>query len=717
MEILAPVGTLENLRIAIAHGADAVYFSAGKFNARQKCQEINLKNLKECVEYAHLFNVKVYLTVNTLIKDDELNDLFQMLKIAVNAKVDAFIIQDLAVYEIIRTHFKNVTLHASTQMGIHNLDGAIFLEKLGFKRVVLARETSIEDIKQIRDNTNLEIEYFVQGALCVSFSGNCYLSSLMNNASGNRGECLQLCRLKYSAISNDNVLKNGYLLSTKDLCLINQLEQLKNAGVTSLKIEGRLRRGGYVAQAIDSYKKALCGNFDKNEEVYNLKKVFSRGDFNEGVYLYGKKDVINSKFQNHIGVEIGRVIKVEKFKNLYKIHIKTNGYDIKTGDGLKFINGDNQISVGVGNVILKNGIYQIFSTKKPIVNSQVNLTLDKQREFKLCEVKKKLLVTANVDIECNKPIQVSLTCNHTKIKYVGEVVERAKSSPITNSDVINCFNKLSDTEFEIEVIDVKVYNSFVAKSQLNNLRREAFRLLKLEIINNYNKNINAEIVFEDFDINRIKREFIDKNINYYIFNEDNQIDNLSYTNNVFIYSPKEYDIEKIKEKINRIPPNFVVYLNLPLIANSKDVEQIDKILNEVHFDGLMVNNYWGLKYSNKYKLLLSYQMNITNTLSRNLLTEYADDFIKSCEKQLVYDLKGGVDYSGKVALMTFAHCPQKTCFNKNCEKNCQYKTMFYKIENGNKFEIRRTKVYGCYFELLKNISSVENANRKCIDLR
>lgn len=718
MEILAPVGTLENLKIAIAHGADAVYFSAGKFNARQKCQEINLNNLKECVEYAHLFNVKVYLTVNTLIKNDELEDLFETLKIAVNAKVDAFIIQDLAVYEIFRTHFKNVTLHASTQMGIHNLDGAKFIESLGFKRVVLSRETTLEDIKLIKKNTNLEIEYFVQGALCVAFSGNCYLSSLMNNASGNRGECLQLCRLKYSADIDGKIVKNGYLLSPKDLCLIDKIKQLKEAGVMSLKIEGRLRRGGYVAQAIDSYKNAIEGNLNQEQEIYKLKKVFSRGDFNRGAYLYGGKDIINSNFQNHIGVEIGKVEKVENFKNLYKIYIKTNGYKIKSGDGLKFISGDEQISVGVGNVIEDNDYYQIISIKKPKINSKVNLTLDNQSECKLCDVKPKLFVDVKVKIENNKPIEVFLNCNNTKVKYFGDVVEEAKNSPIKNCDVIECFNKLNDTDFCINKIDVTLDNSFIPKSKLNSVRRDAFNLLRSEIIANYNKNINAKAMLDKFDIDIIKRRKVEeKNLNYYVFNEDNDILKLNSNNNIFVYSPKEYDVEKMRKVVSNIPKQFVLYLNLPLIANYKDIECIENILNNIKFDGVMVNNYWGLKYANKYNILLSYQMNITNYLSRDLLMQYADDYVKSCEKKLVINFKGGLIYDGKIALMTFAHCPQKTLFNKNCEQNCKYNTIYYKQESGNTFEIRRTKVNSCYFEFLKNIQITDKDSRKCVDLR
>ena len=321
MEILATVGNLENLKVAVMHGADAVYFSAGKFNARAKCQEINESNLIECVNFAHTFGVKVYLTVNTIVKDEELDDLFDTLKKAVEAKVDAFIVQDLAVYKILKENFSGAVIHASTQMGIHNLDGALFLQSLGFSRVVLSRETTLADIKEIHEKTNLEIEYFIQGALCVAFSGNCYFSSLEKNASGNRGECLQLCRLPYVALSNGEPIKEGYLLSPRDLCLIKNLKELEDAGVCSLKIEGRLRRAGYVAHTIDTYKKALSSSVNIEKECENLKKVFSRGDFNYGEYLNMGKDIIYPDFQNHMGIKIGKVklfIPLFEAKKLFK---------------------------------------------------------------------------------------------------------------------------------------------------------------------------------------------------------------------------------------------------------------------------------------------------------------------------------------------------------------------------------------------------------------
>ena len=228
-------------------------------------------------------------------------------------------------------------------MGVCNVKGAKVLEKLGFSRVVVARETTLEDIKQIKKQTKLEIEAFVQGALCVCYSGSCYISSLLKNKSGNRGECLQLCRLPYKLVENGQIKKQGYLLSTRDISLISKVHDMIDAGVTSLKIEGRLRRSAYLAQSQISVRNAIENNSSIEDEDFKLKKVFSRGEFNKGIYFNSKASggIINSDINNHLGIKIGTVLKVNTFKDIYKITLDSN-HEICSGDGLKFINKNYQ---------------------------------------------------------------------------------------------------------------------------------------------------------------------------------------------------------------------------------------------------------------------------------------------------------------------------------------------------------------------------------------
>ena len=403
LEILAPVGDENGVKIAINSGANAIYLGLPKFNARAKADNITLGNLKNVVDYAHLMNVKVYVTINTIIKDSEVDDFLDMVKAAIDAKVDAYIIQDLGMAYLLKNKFKGIVLHASTQMGVHNLNGAKMIEKLGITRVVLSRETKYEDILEISKNTKLEIEYFVQGALCVAFSGNCYLSSLNNDKSGNRGECMQLCRLKYSAVSDGEQVKQGYLLSTCDLCLASNLKRLVEAGVTSFKIEGRLRRYGYIAESVSQYVSAI-NNLEKFEPKLierAMSRVFNRGEYNRGYYLdeNNKREIINDRFQNHRGVCVGKVKDVKPFKTLYQITLKSN-HKIHTNDGLKFIKDNSEISIGVGNVVeLSKDEYKIYSNKKPDVGSDVYLTVDSVYERELTDRKKLINLSVYVDLQ------------------------------------------------------------------------------------------------------------------------------------------------------------------------------------------------------------------------------------------------------------------------------------------------------------------------------
>ena len=280
LEVLAPIGSIQALKSAIYAGADAVYLGLDLFNARIKADNFTKDNIRQYVEYCHLFGVKVYVTFNTSIKNSEMQIFEQYVDIAAKANVDAFIVTDLGTLNIFKKY--DIPLHGSTQIGVHNLAGAKVLEDLGFTRVVLARETLLEDIVKIKKNTRLEIEYFVHGALCVCFSGGCLMSSMMSGDSGNRGRCNQPCRLKYSSSFSD---EEKYLLSPKDQCLIDKIEELYRAGVDSLKIEGRLKQPHYVGNVVGEYRKVVDGILQgkKVDIDYSiLKRAYNRGNFTQG---------------------------------------------------------------------------------------------------------------------------------------------------------------------------------------------------------------------------------------------------------------------------------------------------------------------------------------------------------------------------------------------------------------------------------------------------
>ena len=281
MKVLSPVGDMDSLKQAVYNGADEVYLGVKDFNARNNIAGFDLQSLKQAVDFAHVFGVRVFLTVNILFTDDEMQSALDLIVEAHNIGVDAFIVQDLGLVSLVHNYYPQIELHASTQMGIHNLEGVQALADLGLKRVVLSRETPLEEIKRIRQNSNIEIEYFVQGALCVSFSGNCYISSYLCDASGNRGKCKQLCRLPYTLKYNGKTLKEGYLLSAKDFNMLNRLQELQDAGVNSIKIEGRARRPYYVGVATRTYRRAVDEITQTGADLTDLQLAFNRG-YTEG---------------------------------------------------------------------------------------------------------------------------------------------------------------------------------------------------------------------------------------------------------------------------------------------------------------------------------------------------------------------------------------------------------------------------------------------------
>lgn len=332
IELLAPAGDFETLKYAVAGGCDAVYLGMTDFNARSKAKNFSEQQLRLAVLYCHEHGVRVYLTLNTLVKDSELNKAVLAAKTAYELGVDAVLVQDIILLTQIKKEMPDLPVHASTQMGVHNLEGAVYAKKLGVDRIVLSREATAVDSKNIAE-AGIETEMFIHGAMCVSFSGNCYFSSFVSGYSGNRGKCLQLCRKKYTLESGGNK-KTGYMLSPKDICMLPSLDKIRRLGVRSLKIEGRLRSREYAFVTSDVYSRALTGKTIPDDMV-NLKIVFNRGDFSTAYLLNDKPDLIYDKQQNNIGTYAGKVLSVRPFR--------ISGYTPVGGDGFKLLRGGREI--------------------------------------------------------------------------------------------------------------------------------------------------------------------------------------------------------------------------------------------------------------------------------------------------------------------------------------------------------------------------------------
>ena len=713
LEILSPAGSPEGFLSAINAGADAVYLGLSNFNARMKAENFNTENIREYIKIAHTFGVKVYVTINTLLNDSDFDELIELVKTLTEAKANAFIVQDLGVFYVLSKCFKNIVIHTSTQMGVHNALGASIAKQLGASRVVLSRETKLEDIKQINSQTGLEIEHFVQGALCVAFSGNCYLSALEKNMSGNEGKCLQLCRLPYF-VNGDNTEK--YFLSARDLCLFDSLEELVDAGVSSFKIEGRLRHSGYVATATSAYKTALTSLFkeplleaEKNQIKNALRVSFSRGEFNRRAYLDdGTPDrVINTLYQNHIGIKIGTVTKVEPFKNgLFKITTKLS-HEIGSGDGLKIIDSKNQkqvASLGVGNVErTKSGEYVFFTKNKFSAGLDVHLTQNAKTENELLNQKRKIKVDFKIKAFAGKPFEIVAKANGTGCVVSSDyALEEAKSVPLYSEDIIAQFEKLSDTLFEAGKFAVETDWVFLPKSELNKLRRLTIQTLQNALILANEKHLNVE--FDESKYYAIKsQKTLSNPKNIVIFDEKTK--KFAKNDSIFIYAPSVFAAEDITQKSKEFGENFGLYL--PTILNHNDSKILTKILEKNPNIWLYVNNIYGLAFAGSgFKIIASPLMNIKNSFAVKCLNslgvttisasiEADDDFIEN-NNLISFE-------SGAFPVMTFAHCPHKT-INQNTCKNCAYKpNLSLSSKDGKSYKITRTKLENCQFEMNKKL--------------
>ncbi len=328
MELLAPAGEFESLVMAVQNGADAVYVGGNMFSARRSAVNFDLAELTRAVDYCHLRGAKLYLAVNTLIKEFELLDICRYLEDIYRIGVDAVIIQDMGVFSLVRKYLPELSINASTQMTVNSAAGAKELERLGAKRVVLARELSAKEIKKIKEQTNIELEVFVHGALCMSYSGQCLMSSMLGGRSGNRGACAQPCRLPYTLLCDGKVVTDAMpLLSPKDLCLVKRLDEVRQSGADSLKIEGRMKSPEYVGMVTKVYRAALSGELsDKDAE--EMLSLFSRGGSSFG-YFDGRKfrDMMNYEE----GSKISASREVEK-----KIHETVRGENIKMPVSMEF---------------------------------------------------------------------------------------------------------------------------------------------------------------------------------------------------------------------------------------------------------------------------------------------------------------------------------------------------------------------------------------------
>lgn len=506
VELLAPAGNMDSLKAAVMAGCDAVYLGGVLFGARAFAGNFTNEEIVDAINYAHLYGVKVYVTINTIIYDSEVERFLDYVRFLHKNNVDAVIIQDIGMFDLLRKKFPNLELHASTQMNIHNYDGALLAKKLGFKRVVMARETPIDVIKKIKEEIDIEIEVFIHGALCVSYSGECLLSALVGKRSGNRGTCAQICRKKYDFYDDDkNKLNtNNYLLSTKDLCTLKYIDKLIEIGVDSLKIEGRMKRSPYVYLVTKTYRKVIDNYYNTGKlkidenDIIELKKMFNR-NFTKGFMLNeDNNNFTYDKRPNNIGIEVGQVI--SKVKNDLKIKLT---YDVSVHDGLRILDDKEDKGLVINKMFINNK--SVLEAKKGDVitlkydkyvekNSKVLLTSSKKQLDSISEAIKNqerfIYIDLNFTAKENEKLKLTITDG---LNTVTEVLDKTPMRAInkeTSFDVIKKqLSKLGNTVYKARSITLNLDdNLFINIKDINEIRRRAIsklnekRLYKIDFV-------------------------------------------------------------------------------------------------------------------------------------------------------------------------------------------------------------------------------------------
>lgn len=524
VELLAPAQNLACAKAAIIYGADAVYIGANSFGARKNASN-NLEDIKELVNFAHKYNVKIYVTVNTILNDNELKEAEKLINELYKIKVDALIIQDMGLLEL---NLPPIELHASTQCNIRTLEKVKFFEDIGIKRAVLARELSLEKIKEIKQNTNIELECFIHGALCVSYSGNCYMSAYIGGRSANRGECAQACRKKYSITDEKGnfIIKDKYLLSLKDLCLKDYIKELVDTGVKSFKIEGRLKDETYVKNVVLYYRK-LLDEFDKTSDGIilsdfepDINKTFNRG-YTTYFIEKNKYDIFNFDTPKSTGEFLGVADKISK-----------NGFGINTdkkisnGDGLCFF-VDGELKGCYVNKIENNIIYPNIILKNLKTGDKIYRNFDIEFEKTVKNSKTKRLIKTDLVIN-DKEIILNDGIYSVKIPYRFDEIAQNKEKMIEN--IKASFKKTGDSIFYIDEIQIKTDKiPFLKISYMNELRRKLFEFLEEKRVENYKTNF-----FEKTKYTKYRDEFKDYRLNIHNkkakeFYEKCEVKNIEYS--------------------------------------------------------------------------------------------------------------------------------------------------------------------------------------------
>lgn len=714
IELLAPAGSLDSMYAGINSGADAIYMGGSKFSARAYASNFDNTQLEKAVDYAHLRGVKIYITLNTLIKQEEMQEVMDYVDFLYTIGVDALIIQDIGLAYLLRSNFPDFEIHASTQMTIHNGEGALFFKDLGFKRIVLARELSLSEITYISKELKIDTEIFIHGALCICYSGQCLMSSMIGGRSGNRGRCAQPCRLPYKLINLKNGSeKSAYVMSPKDTCTIDSIKDIINTGTASLKIEGRMKRPEYVSGVVNSYRKAIDAvekeksGFDYKKEEKILMQLFNREGFGKA-YLYKNhgKDMMAYNFPKNTGISLGIV---EKDGSIY---LKE---DISIGDGVRI--KDDGFSIAK---ILINGKEVSSAKAKDRVNiipklynpgNELYKTLDtklmKYYEDNYINKDNKILLDAEVVFKVGEPLSIKIVYKNKLYEEKGEIVQKSLNKPITIERLSENIKKSSEVDFKIDNINYIYYEEgFTPISDINNTRRKILNSIQEEDLLQY-KRKSKKVKLEDFKSNDRLENIPKVMVNINTKEQLKAILESDITDiiiNPFYRGEGSIDKDYLS-KLNLEDKN--VYIKVPNIVKGEFnsiCEYIKEVISKIK--GIVTGN---IGIINRFKDITSiygdYKLNIINKYALKALEgiTYINCLSLELNKQEIKNITKGEDFPlqmliyGRPELMVSEYCPigslmggKSSC--KDCSGECM-KANFILKDRMNENFILKTDIY------------------------
>lgn len=642
-ELLAPAGSYEGLQAVVKAGADAVYIGGSMFGARAYANNPQQDEMLEAIDYAHIHGKQIYLTVNTLLKNTELyGQLYDFLAPYYQQGIDAVIVQDLGVFSFLKKEFPNLPIHASTQMAVTGVNGAELLKKAGVSRIVTARELSLKEIHEIYQKTGMEIESFVHGALCYCYSGMCLFSSMLGGRSGNRGRCAQPCRLPYTAYKDKQQISRedqSYLLSPKDMCTIDILPEILQAGVYSLKIEGRMKRPEYAAGVTSIYRKYL-DLYEKNPRNYKvasedrqmLLDLYQRDGFNQGYY------------HSHNGREMMAVVN-QKEQN-----------------------------------------------KKQKIAGKRNEALFEQLKKEYLDIKKQEKINGNFILFANSPAILDLDFQDVHVQVMGETVEEAMKQPLSADRVDKQMRKTGQTPFVFDTLEIMTDEAgFLPMQSINELRRKGLEELQKEVLKKYRRNLpektqsNGEKASAIIEKKPVFYASVETSEQLEVVLEEKEIQGVYC--HISMFNKKQLWKEAFETMCQVHKQGKEFYLALPyMLRDGQFIDMTQDFLKMAEqCEGFLVRNLEELGYLSKLglqeKIITDYSVYTFNNHAKNMLDEWG-----VMRTTVPLELNGKEIHArdnGKSEMIIYGHYPMMIsaqCIKKTCGK-CDKNSSFVKVKD------------------------------------